>query len=442
MTGNSPREVLEDVGDADWSPDGSKLAVIHWTKGKCRLEYPIGNVIYETANGVWISNVRVSPAGDRIGFLEHPIDGDDGGHAVSLTTSGQRTVLSKDFYGIVGLAWAPAGDRLLFGASEAGIGGGRALFRVGLDGKEELLRRETGHLTIQDIAKDGSLLLVRDIKSDEVFGHFPSDEKDRSLRWLSVCLPTSLSDDGTLLLLSVQGERSGSGYQAFLSSTAQSGLPALLGDGMPTALAPNSKSALVLYRWAIQPSAAPQLRLMPVGPGIPREITRDSLTHISADWFPDGKKLVFIGAEPGHANRSWRQDLDGGKPVPITPEGVTGTRISPDGRTLAAIDTTNRIWLYPTDGSRPRLLTSIDAVEEIDRWGDDGESLFLTKYGVPAEVYRLDTRTGESTLLHRPSPADPAGVTNVGPVLVTKDGKSYVYAYTRVLSTLYVVRGL
>jgi hypothetical protein len=28
MTAEAPREVLQDVGEADWSPDGSKLAVI------------------------------------------------------------------------------------------------------------------------------------------------------------------------------------------------------------------------------------------------------------------------------------------------------------------------------------------------------------------------------------------------------------------------------
>jgi dipeptidyl aminopeptidase/acylaminoacyl peptidase len=442
MTGESPREVLEDVSAADWSPDGSKIAVIHWTKGLCRLEYPIGNVIYETSNGIWISDVRVSPQGDRIGFLEHPINYDDGGHVVSLTTSGRREVLTKDFYGIDGLAWTEAGDRLLFGAGEAGTGGGRALFSVGFHGKPQLLRRETGHLTIQDIAKNGSLLLTRDVNGDEVFGHFPPNEKDRSLGWLNICLPTSLSQDGQYLLLSVQSERTGPGYQIFLSSTAKSSPPVFLGEGMPSALSPNSKSAVILYPWGMQPAAASQLRLVPVGPGIPQDITRDSLTHIRAGWFPDGKKLVFIGAEPGHANRSWSQDLDGGKPVPLTPEGITGTRISPDGLKLAAVDTTNHIWLYPTDGSRSRLLTRIDDFEDIDRWSEDGNYLFLTKYGLPAEVYRLDTRTGESRMVYRVSPADPAGVSKVGPVLVTEDGKSYVYGYTRVLSTLYVVRGL
>jgi DNA-binding winged helix-turn-helix (wHTH) protein/Tol biopolymer transport system component len=442
MTGESPREVLEDVSEADWSPDGTKLAVIHWKNGKCRLEYPIGNAIYETSNGIWMSDVRLSPAGDRVGFLEHPIENDDAGHVISLRLSGRREVLSKDFYGIVGLAWTPGADRLLFGASEAGVGGGRALFRVGLDGKTELLRRETGHLTIQDVARDGSLLLTRDVQGDEVFGHFPPYRSDRSLGWMSISLPTALSDDGTHLLLSVQGELTGAGYQAFLISTGQSGGRVLLGEGMPTDLSPGSKAAVVLYPWGIQPSATSQIRLVTTGPETPRNITQESMTHVWAGWFPDGKRLIFVGAQTGHVNRSWRQDLDGGKPVPITPEGVTGIRISPDGRTLAAVDATNNIWLYPVEEGRPRLLTNINSTEEIDRWSGDGRRLFLTKYGLPAEVYQVDTKTGDRTLLYRLAPADPAGVLAVGPVLVTKDGKSYVYAYTRVLSTLYVAQGL
>jgi WD40 repeat protein len=283
--------------------------------------------------------------------------------------------------------------------------------------------------------------MTRDVQGDEIFGHFSPTGKDLSLGWRSVCLPTFLSDDGSHLLLSVQGEMTGQGYQVFLSSIAQRGPPELLGDGMPTALSPNLKSMVVLYPWGMQPSSNSQLRLLPIGPGIPQEVTSDSLSHAWADWFPDGKKLVFIGAEPGHANRSWRQDIQGGKPVPITPEGVTGIRISPDGRTLAAVDTAHQIWLYPTDGGPAKRVGSLDTVEEIDRWSDDGHSLFLTKYGVPAEVYRLDTRTGERKLLHRPAPTDTTGVLNVGPVLVTKDANSYVYAYTRRLSTLYVVRG-
>ena len=39
-------------------------------------------------------------------------------------------------------------------------------------------------------------------------------------------------------------------------------------------------------------------------------------------------------------------------------------------------------------------------------------------------------------------PGDPGGIRSISPVLPTPDGSAYVYGYTRVLSTLYLVKGL
>jgi len=44
--GGAPRELLDEVVAADWFPDGTQLAVARFTSGKCRLEYPIGKVLY------------------------------------------------------------------------------------------------------------------------------------------------------------------------------------------------------------------------------------------------------------------------------------------------------------------------------------------------------------------------------------------------------------
>ena len=44
----SPRPWMEGVREADWSPDGSTLAIVHDMGSKDRLEYPIGKVLYET----------------------------------------------------------------------------------------------------------------------------------------------------------------------------------------------------------------------------------------------------------------------------------------------------------------------------------------------------------------------------------------------------------
>src|SRR5581483_1628904 len=47
--GGAPRDIGEDVEYADWSPDGTGLAVVRRVGGKLRLEYPLGKVLYETA---------------------------------------------------------------------------------------------------------------------------------------------------------------------------------------------------------------------------------------------------------------------------------------------------------------------------------------------------------------------------------------------------------
>ena len=77
FTGGSPREVIENVQDADWAPDGSAIAVSHAVGNKYQLEYPIGKVIYETTG--YISHLRFSHRGDKIAFMDHPFPHDDEG---------------------------------------------------------------------------------------------------------------------------------------------------------------------------------------------------------------------------------------------------------------------------------------------------------------------------------------------------------------------------
>jgi DNA-binding winged helix-turn-helix (wHTH) protein/Tol biopolymer transport system component len=406
LTGGTPKELLEDVGETDWSPDGSQLAVIHYVGETCRLEYPIGHIYYQTTGGAWLSNVRTSPKGDRIAFLEHPIANDDAGHAVILGLQKQKKTVTKRFYSIVGLAWGPRGDEIWFTAAEAG--GGRALFKLNLGGEQKLVRRETGSLTIHDISRNGAFLLTRDVSKDEVFGHSELSQTDVALCWMQHCLPTALNPDGSLVLLSIQGEGSGSGYQVYVRSTKGDAPPLLIGHGMPRQFSPDGRRVVLLYPWAIQPEATPQLFVLPIGAGEPRQITHDAIQHRWAGWFPDGKRLVFTGAEPGHSSRTWIQKNDSGKPVPITPEGTVGVHISPDSKTLAAISSDHKLWLYPIEGGVPKVLAHVDAVEEVDGWTHDGKYLFTTKYGLPAEVDRIDAATGIRKPRYSAAPADPA----------------------------------
>ena len=68
--------------------------------------------------------------------------------------------------------------------------------------------------------------------------------------------------------------------------------------------------------------------------------------------------------------------------------------------------------------------------------------LFYKPGDLPAKVYRLDLATGHRTLWKELMPSDSAGVSRLGPIVITPDGKSCLDGFTEVLSDLYMVEGL
>ena len=165
LAGGAPRELLTDVREADWSPDGSKLAVIHDVDGKDRLEYPIGTVLFESAG--YLSDVRVSPNGDRVALMEHPLKYDDRGVVGVIDLHGKHQVLTSEYWGMQGLAWSPQGDRILFaGALDAGF---YQLHSVDFSGHDRLILPNAGSLTMHDVASSGRWLIARDDRMVRLF---------------------------------------------------------------------------------------------------------------------------------------------------------------------------------------------------------------------------------------------------------------------------------
>src|SRR6185503_776243 len=101
INGGAPREMVENVTEADWSADGTNLAVVRYVDGHCRLEYPIGKVLYETAG--YISYPRVSPSGDRIAFVDHEVQWDNRGRVAVIDLTGKKTLVSEESVGQEGL---------------------------------------------------------------------------------------------------------------------------------------------------------------------------------------------------------------------------------------------------------------------------------------------------------------------------------------------------
>jgi eukaryotic-like serine/threonine-protein kinase len=443
LIGGAPREVLEQVQWADWAPDGSNLAVVRDYGGRNRLEYPIGKVLYET--GGWISHPRVSPSGDRIAFLDHPVQGDDSGSLAVVDLNGKKTTLAGEWYTIQGLAWSPSGKEVWFTASKSGVD--RTLYAVTLDGQQRLVLRLPGALMLFDIWKDGRILMMRASWRRELVGMIDGETRQRDLSWLDYSYPADLSSDGKTLLFDEEGgggslaysKSGGLSYAVYLRKT--DGSPAvLLGEGGAIALSPDGGS--VISGTQDSPS---QLKLLTTGAGEPKDLTKDNINHNWAHWFPDGKHVLWSANEPGKGVRLYVDDLASGKTQGITPEGVNGTVfvISPNSQWVAAIGPDGKGYLYPAAGGEAQPIHGMNAGEQPITFASDSRSLYVYQPGeLPARVYHLDLQTGQRTFWKELMPSDPAGVETIGPILMTPDAKTCVFGYHRMLADLYLVEGL
>ena len=141
--------------------------------------------------------------------------------------------------------------------------------------------------------------------------------------------------------------------------------------------------------------------------------------------------------------RCYVQDIsEGSKPRAATPEGVVGTQISPDGKFVVAANG-NQTSLYPIDGGEPRPFTGLSAGEKVISWTSDGHLLYVRGTEVlPIRVYRLDPISGHKEIVKELMPADRAGLILAPRILLTPDGKSYVYEIRRNLTTLFLAKDL
>jgi serine/threonine protein kinase len=432
LGGGAPREVLENVQWADWSPDGTNFAAVREFAGQSRLEYPIGKVLYQT--GGWISHPRVSPRNDMVAFIEHPVRRDDAGSVAVVDLSGKKKALSTGWETVWGLGWAPKGTEIWFSSTRLGYG--RYLSAVNLSGKERLLAREPGTLTLQDVARDGRVLLTRDVPRVGMVGMTAGSNRERDLSWMDWSAPKDLSSDGRTLLFTESGEAGGENYAAYLRQT--DGSPAIrLGDGNGFALSPDKKWVVVGL-----PKPPVQFYLLPTGAGESKPLTHDNINHMWTRWFPDGKRLLFAGDEPGKGVRLYVQDTDGSPARAISAEGVNASQfaISPDGKEVAVIGPDQKPALLPVDGGEVRVIPGLDVGDAPVGWTSDGHSLFVYRLGeVPAKVDKLDLATGRRQSWKQLVPPDVSGVTDISAILITADGNNYVYEYGRILSDLYLV---
>jgi Tol biopolymer transport system component len=431
--GEAPREVLESVQEADWSPDDSQIAVIRYQGGLNRLEFPPGKALYETAG--YLSDLRFSPRGNLIAFFDHPNTYDDRGSVATVDLYGRLTILSEGWEAGEGLAWSPDGSEIWFTAQKAGERA--ALYAVTLGGKERLILRTPGNARVLDVNRGGRALLSVDERRNEVLGLAPGEDRPRDLTYLGLSVPQMLSRDGKTVLLTYWGTGASPSYDVYLRGTDGSP-PVRLGTGAAMALSPDGKWVASLVHG---PDA--EIVLLPTGPGETRRIHRHGLVSISfIDFHPDVRRLTFVAKGPGEAPRVFVQDIEGDAPPrAVSPPGYDSPWPSPDGTSVASRSSDGKWWLLPVDEGQKRLVPGLLDGEVVSAWSADSLALYVYRPERVNKVYRVDLETGARTLWREIAPLDPVGTQTVA-VFVAPEANTYVLGTRRLLSELYLVEGL
>jgi WD40 repeat protein len=434
LAGGSPKELLADVRWADWDGHGG-LAVVHYVGGQSRLEYPIGNVLYQSPSGR-ISNIRFSPLGDQIAFMDHPAVWDNKGVVKVVDLAGKVSTLTRGWESEGGLAWRPDGKEIWFTAIEKG--NNLNLIAVTLSGKVRTLLDLPMGITLQDIAPDGSVLVALTSKRLALSFSTLGSKEDVELSWHDWNVAKDISPDGQSVLFEDSSEQEPN-YAVALQKLDGS-LPTRLGDGSAGGLSPDGK-------WAIAFTGQPvHLTLLPIGPGQPRLVETRGLESIQSGWgrfLADGQRIIVNGNQQGHASRCYVLALTGGTPKAVTPEGSDCGPSSPDGKFVVGVGPDSGIAIYPIQDGVARQIPGLKRGFQPVQWSTDGSALYGYQMGeLPSKIYRVQISTGKQTVIQQLRPGAPAGVVAVKPVVASRDGKRFAYSYNESLSVLYLISGL
>jgi dipeptidyl aminopeptidase/acylaminoacyl peptidase len=406
---------------------------VRYVDGQPRLEFPLGRKLYEGAS---INAPRFSPRGDKIAFFEQH----KRGSVMVIRSSGEGVKAIASGFELPGGApcWIPDGKEVWFtGTPEPGRPSG--LHAADLDGKIRLVAQMPGELELDDISRDGRVLIAHHTLISFMRAWAAGDSAERDLTWLDFSVPSDFSPVGKKILFSELGEGGGETSSVYLRDV--DGSPAVrLGEGQALAFSPDGKSVLVSV-----PGAVDRFVLLPIGAGEPKTIALSGFDALDvAAWLPDGKEIIFVGQEVGRKWRVYRLNAQGGKPRAISPEGVriptfmTGP-VSPDGRFFFGARGPGRWFRFPMEGGEALPIAGLERGDFPIRWTSD-RSFWVTRYQ-SGDIWRLDPVTGRKTMSGNKLKGDLSNLAAIR-VVMTPDGRSYAYAARRMHSILYVVEGL
>lgn len=430
IKGGTPRILSSQAREMDWSPSGT-LGLLTHDGGKYSVEFPPGHKLYSSS--FWMNDLRVSPHGDKVAFLEHPIPGDDAGRVMVVDSKGKPRILSDGWESIAGLAWQPRGDEVWFTAARSGVD--RTLMAVDQNGRTRQVSQIPGGMLLRDISPSGDVLIAHASSHLMMVRGDLNTTSRRDISWLDWSRSTAISPDGNLVLFDESGQGGGRRYTVYLFRV-DAGSAERIGEGRSLDLSGDGM-------WALTQDASDlsQVSLVSIASHKVTRVSTHGLEYRWAKFLPgEGEQILFNGNYPGKSPQLYRQQLPNGAPVPVSPSMSLNRGIVDDtGHFAAGISDSSAIWILDLRKGTARSIANPKHVEPV---AFAGNNRLLTSRRVDNSLVfeYLDTMAGALSPL-RIEPFDGTGVAEILPVQLAKDLHTFVYSRLQTLSTLYVVSG-
>jgi serine/threonine protein kinase/Tol biopolymer transport system component len=438
LAGGAPRQVLDRVVCAQWSPDGSELAIVRRVGNRQRLEYPIGHALFESDHPIF--SCAVSPDGASVAFVAHNAGKVNQWFANGVNRSGKVTQLGR----VAGreltsfpILWRPDGKEIWYTSLESSELG--VIYGLSLNGTRRLLARYPGYVALLGISPSGKALLTEITSFRRVMlyrdGAEPSD-----ISWLNT-YSFGLSEDGTAVALFDFTSNRHEFFVRFLRDS----LPVRFENGKPYlgGISPDGKWLAV----SREKNGASESVYVPTGPGEEYTVRADGIENPTHDaWLHDSTRFVFVGTRNG-AHVAFIGDVAGGKPKQLAgaaqpPPGSIGLHVAPDDEHYFTLESDGKWWVRHLSGAAAKPIPNLTAGDEVLGWAADSKAVFVEAFGSrdTRRTDRVDIETGSRTLW-REDP-NPRGWHAAWLPLITPDGKTRVYTFGHGISSLWIAEGL
>jgi hypothetical protein len=220
-----------------------------------------------------------------------------------------------------------------------------------------------------------------------------------------------------------------------------------IGSGRAQELSPDGRWGL-----SITPSEPQKVLLLPTGAGEKRQLDIGDLSPNVATFVPGGLRVIVIGRR-GDAPAAVIVDAATGARATLDLRALQGRAfsrrrflpsfVSPDGSLLAIAADDGKVLAWPLpNGGEAREIAALPEGDQFVGWTDQPSRVYVASWaGAKARVETLDLGTGRRTFF-RDITADSTGMLSTPDLSLSADGRAYMYGFSRLLGSLYLVSGL